>query len=262
MSTIQVINLGHYANDGSGDDLRTAFAKVNANFALLGTDIPVSEAVNLNTHTYTSTRAVKSGSGPYYVAFAISPQLSPPQPNTYYYVTGNVNSNYNGQFKAGDTGVDHITIIYPTDPGIFVGDYTTTISQALGVFKDKNGTTLEFNSIKSSDTSIKLTQSLVDIDMSANVGVQLDPTQGKPALQGDLLLNNFVIRGANGTGDIDSTVNGIRVDVLNALVGLILQSNLYKVDFGTIVGNYSVVNMDLGLITTPIGNSLDFGTFS
>lgn len=34
--TIQTINLGNYANDGTGDDLRTAFEKVNANFAELG----------------------------------------------------------------------------------------------------------------------------------------------------------------------------------------------------------------------------------
>ena len=32
---IQTINLGNYANDGTGDDLRTAFEKVNANFSLL-----------------------------------------------------------------------------------------------------------------------------------------------------------------------------------------------------------------------------------
>jgi hypothetical protein len=30
--TIQTINLGNYANDGTGDDLRTAFIKVNSNF--------------------------------------------------------------------------------------------------------------------------------------------------------------------------------------------------------------------------------------
>lgn len=33
---IQTINLGNYANDGTGDDLRTAFQKVNANFTELG----------------------------------------------------------------------------------------------------------------------------------------------------------------------------------------------------------------------------------
>jgi hypothetical protein len=36
--TIQTINLGNYANDGTGDDLRTAFEKVNANFNFLNVE--------------------------------------------------------------------------------------------------------------------------------------------------------------------------------------------------------------------------------
>jgi hypothetical protein len=37
--SLQKINLGDYANDGTGDDLRTAFAKVNINFNALENDI-------------------------------------------------------------------------------------------------------------------------------------------------------------------------------------------------------------------------------
>ena len=49
--TIQTINLGTYANDGTGDDLRTAFTKVNANFALLNTESGVNNAANLGSGT-------------------------------------------------------------------------------------------------------------------------------------------------------------------------------------------------------------------
>lgn len=45
--TIQTINVGGYANDGTGDDLRTAFEKVNANFAALGVNGPVIDGANL-----------------------------------------------------------------------------------------------------------------------------------------------------------------------------------------------------------------------
>lgn len=45
--TIQTINIGNYANDGSGDDLRTAFQKVNANFAALSSEVTIANAVNL-----------------------------------------------------------------------------------------------------------------------------------------------------------------------------------------------------------------------
>ena len=44
--TIQTVNLGSYANDGTGDDLRTAFTKVNDNTAELDLTRVVS-AVNL-----------------------------------------------------------------------------------------------------------------------------------------------------------------------------------------------------------------------
>jgi len=48
---IQTIQIGGYANDGTGDDLRTAFNKVNANFALLDRDAQVNDGVNLGTGT-------------------------------------------------------------------------------------------------------------------------------------------------------------------------------------------------------------------
>jgi len=42
--TIQTINIGNQVNDGSGDDLRTAFQKVNANFSDLGTQLTITGA--------------------------------------------------------------------------------------------------------------------------------------------------------------------------------------------------------------------------
>jgi len=45
------INLGTYANDGTGDDLRTAFTKVNANFLDLYTNFGQLNAANLGPGT-------------------------------------------------------------------------------------------------------------------------------------------------------------------------------------------------------------------
>ena len=56
---IQTINLGNYANDGTGDDLRTAFEKVNANFSLLNTQ-DTTAASNLGSGQ--GVFAQKSGS--------------------------------------------------------------------------------------------------------------------------------------------------------------------------------------------------------
>ena len=46
---IQRIEIGGYANDGTGDDLRTAFNKVNANFTLLDSDAQINDGANLGT---------------------------------------------------------------------------------------------------------------------------------------------------------------------------------------------------------------------
>jgi hypothetical protein len=48
MATIQTINIGNIVNDGLGDDLRTAFQKVNANFTSLNSALTVT-ASNLGT---------------------------------------------------------------------------------------------------------------------------------------------------------------------------------------------------------------------
>lgn len=46
-TTVQQINLGSYPNDGTGDDLRTAFEKVNSNFNLLFSESNVTTGINL-----------------------------------------------------------------------------------------------------------------------------------------------------------------------------------------------------------------------
>jgi len=48
MATIQTINVGNLVNDGLGDDLRTAFLKVNANFASLNSELTTT-ASNIGT---------------------------------------------------------------------------------------------------------------------------------------------------------------------------------------------------------------------
>ena len=49
MPALQTIYTGTYANDGTGDDLKTAFEKVNNNFGILFAEASVNTAVNLGT---------------------------------------------------------------------------------------------------------------------------------------------------------------------------------------------------------------------
>jgi hypothetical protein len=46
--TINFVNLGQYPNDGTGDDLRTAFEKTNSNISFLNS-ISIKNAENLGT---------------------------------------------------------------------------------------------------------------------------------------------------------------------------------------------------------------------
>jgi hypothetical protein len=48
---IQTILIGNYANDGSGDDLRSAFKKVNENFALVGGTLGIINGENTGNGT-------------------------------------------------------------------------------------------------------------------------------------------------------------------------------------------------------------------
>jgi len=47
--TQQIINLGTYANDGTGDDLRTAFTKVTANFTDLYAQLAALNGQNIGS---------------------------------------------------------------------------------------------------------------------------------------------------------------------------------------------------------------------
>jgi hypothetical protein len=51
MANINNINIGNLVNDGLGDDLRTAFQKVNANFANLNAELTVT-VTNVGTDGY------------------------------------------------------------------------------------------------------------------------------------------------------------------------------------------------------------------
>lgn len=59
MANLNLVNIGNLVNDGTGDDLRTAFQKVNANFSALNTELTVT-AVNVGT---TGSRVFKEKVG-------------------------------------------------------------------------------------------------------------------------------------------------------------------------------------------------------
>ncbi len=178
----KLVNLGNYANDGTGDDLRTAFQKVNDLFEELSGDVNIIGAVNL-------------GSG-------------------------------------------------------------------VGVFSQKNLTNLQFKSLTSTDQSVTITSDSSTVNLASTARVSSDPS---PSLNADLDINGKRIIDSDGTGDLQTSVYGINIPIVNALVELIIASGNVNINFGTFQQptGTSVGGLDLGGFNLPYGGTnLDFGTFA
>lgn len=174
----QIINLGTYANDGTGDDLRTAFQKVNANFSQLFEEAAVINGTNL-------------GSG-------------------------------------------------------------------VQIFKDKVGVNLEFKTLTSGNTSVEFATTGNTVDFNAKTRLVTD---GNPRLSADLDLNGHNVHG----GDIQTTVFGYDIKLLEGMVELLVRSNAINVDLGGITNPLNAGNLDFGVWTfgqPQPTNQFDFGNFS
>ena len=76
----------------------------------------------------------KSGTGPYLVTYTIPTQTQLPQIGTYWTVTGNATTAYNGTFAVTASTATSITLSYPTDPGSY-GINTTTLTPIVSLAK-------------------------------------------------------------------------------------------------------------------------------
>ena len=117
LDPLQTIVVGDYANDGTGDDLRTAFQKVNDNFASLFGDLTLTSAANLGTgagvyssivDTQLQFKSIKGNAGLYGLSVAADSTsititgLSKIQGDTNPILGGNLNLNGNTITGAGD----------------------------------------------------------------------------------------------------------------------------------------------------------------
>lgn len=198
---IQNIEIGGYANDGTGDDLRTAFEKVNSNFAELNGTIAIQTATTLGTPT------------------------------------GN----------------------------------------EAGVFAQKNGSTLEFKKLTSTDGSVVLTSSSTAVNLHVVTDLATDLT---PQLGGNMDLNGYQISGLGNVGPIGgnpanntTTFNGYKMPEIASLLGMLFYTNAVNLDFGTApeptgwtgTQGQDSFNIDMGYAAGAVGHggpsalTLDFG---
>jgi hypothetical protein len=80
----------------------------------------------------------KTGSGPYLVTYTIPSQSQIPVAGTYWTVTGNATTAYNGTFAVTAATATTITLSYPTDPGSY-GANTTTLTPVVSIAKQLSG---------------------------------------------------------------------------------------------------------------------------
>jgi hypothetical protein len=240
---VQTINIGNIANDGTGDDLRAAFVKVNSNFNELDQRIVVqADGANLGT-----------GEGIFYVK-----------------------DENNMQFKslvAGDnvtltSTANEITINAP-DPikslqfDADVGSFTLTASGGLNFIGAQNiDTTITDNTVTFNIDG----ENLVVQDTNPSLGGSLDASNfdinNVDVLSVNTINASNSITAQNYVGD----VHGIDIRTLEQDV----TSTVGGANFGGIITNATNVfdlllataTIDYGTITSPAGLESDYGTFA
>jgi len=219
---ISLVNIGGVANDGTGDDLREAFVKVNNNF---------TELDNRNPEQTTASNLGSVGEGVFAQKTGFDLQFKK------IVAGGNVtvSSNADGVIISSVGGLQQLTVA--TDSGnitLAEGD-TFTISGGTNASTQTNGANgITINSVTELST-----------DATPQLGGQLDG-QGNDILNVrnlQSLVYNVDVRDIYGFNF--STIDGSTSSIIEFL------SASADVDLGTIT-TPSSVNIDVGTITNPL----------
>ena len=219
------INIGQLANDGTGDDLREAFIKVNNNFTELYARSPESTtAINLVADDATTAGlfAQKSSQELQFKSLKAGPNVSL--------------STSNNQITITSSGI--VSILFTTDAGSVGPINASGVARFLGtggVATTGSGTDVTIDSKLERETSPKLTTTL-------NLNNQ-NLTNG-----GTITATNFdgLVRGKN-VSDIDSIV-GFDFGSIDGKISNILQWLEADND------------VNLGTINTPARKEVDIGS--
>lgn len=141
------------------------------------------------------------------------------------------------------------------------------VGTGAGVYKGKNVATLQFKTLTSTDNSVQFGVNENTIDVTSFASIVEDTT---PQLGGNLDLNDHSIVGIGNIGDSNNniTINGVKMlDVVNILE-LLMFSNMFSLDFGTILlptggtGPYDGFDLGSGTILNPSLIKLNFGSIA
>ena len=231
---IQNINIGNQVNDGLGDDLRSAFQKVNANFSELYAKVAITAAENVGL----------TGVGIFKTLDVDTLQFKKLVAGTGVTVTDNT---------------DTVTIASPAQLG-----FTTVITDAGNLAAT---TSTDSFGIKAGDNvTVAIDGRYVKINAYTDpVRLSADPN---PTLAGDLNLNGYSIQGPgefNGTLTLrqtDGTGVGNMLGLVHGVDIRDIAENPRSFDFGSFSQNIETV-FQFMMYTTPfdLGNEIyDIGT--
>jgi len=222
---ISTINIGTLANDGTGDDLREAFVKVNNNF----TELDARQAEN----TTASNKLADDGTTKGVFAAKTNDNLSFKNLKAGPNVSLSADNN---QITITSSGI--VSILFTTD----VGSLTPIGSQSQVTVQGTGGTTtagtgsnITINSALANETSPTLSANL-------NAGG-----------------NNFTNVGTITGNNFNGLVKGVDIDDLDSLVGFDFGGVQNPVNnLLQWLESFNPVNM--GTITSPSATGIDFGS--
>ena len=230
--TVSTINIGNIANDGTGDDLREAFIKVNNNFLELEARNPEqTTASNQFADGPTTAGVFKEKDG------------------------------FNLKFKNITSGNDNITVttddnqIFISSTGIVSIQYTADA----GVINPLGATDLfKFAGTGGTTATLGVQNNIKQLVIDSRLANESNPT-----LNGTLNANNNAITGVSTiqVNNIDSLIKGQDVTDLDSLIGF---------NFGTFnqgITNWieyfeSINPVNLGTLTAPTALEIDLGSIA
>lgn len=227
---IQTINIGNIANDGTGDDLREAFVKVNDNFEELDTRIsPALGGENLGT-SGTGIFAQKSDNNLQFKKLIGG--------------TNTTLASTASTIEINSTGIPQI--IFSSDSGSIIVNSSQTVNINGGTAIDTRSTGNQiFFDLDHND--------LIERDPAPTLGGNLDADSNNISNAGTISANTF-------NGSLEGLVYGIDVRTINTFAT--------DLDFGGTVPTItnfldyikSEFDVDYGTITAPADADSDFGS--
>jgi len=229
---IQSINIGSIANDGTGDDLREAFAKVNNNFSELDNRVTIADGSD----------AANIGGGTGIFSEKIGNELQFKS-----IVTSGISiSNSATEVTLTSDAINQLIVV--SDSGSIV------LNKSNASYNLYGGTNI--------DTRVSGTQLFVDIDPTNLVQLDLNPTLGGNLDANQNNISNAATITSDGfVGPLTGLVYGIDVRDLNGLLdgfdfGKVQRSATNLVEWLNLT-----TDVDYGSFLTPEDITSDFGAF-